>query len=201
MLDNHAINRTDSNHAGTPSALFQALRRNAEFRLLFADRVHRHLQDGGALSLAATQARWNVLAAALDKPIVAESARWGDTADETPYGNTESRPGVPLRREYTREADWRPTVEHVSGTYLPSLYETTQSYAIMNELRAAGLFPASGHRPSRSPAALSMSAHDWSSGRPRVRSTSRPTAPTRGSRSPAIRRGRPTLARSPCPIR
>jgi hypothetical protein len=141
-LDNHAINRTASNHAGTPSALFQALRQNAEFRLLFADRVHRHLRNGGALGLEACRARWNALAAVLDKPIVAESARWGDTADETPYGNTESRPGVPLKREYTREADWLPAVQYVGGTYLPSLYEETNSFAIVRELRTAGLFPS-----------------------------------------------------------
>lgn len=141
-LDNHAINRTAANHSGTPSALFQALRQNAEFRLLFADRVHRHLHNGGALSLEASRARWNRLAAILDKPIVAESARWGDTADETPYGNTESRPGVPLEREYTREADWLPAVASVRDTYLPSLFEAAQDYASVNKLRAAGLFPA-----------------------------------------------------------
>ncbi len=141
-LDNHAINRTASTYAGTPSALFQALRANAEFRLLFADRVHRHLRNGGALGLEACRARWNALAAVLDRPIVAESARWGDTADETPYGNTESRPGVPLKREYTREADWLPTVQSVGDTYLPSLFEETNSFAIVTELRAAGLFPS-----------------------------------------------------------
>ncbi len=141
-LDNHAIDRTDARDAGTPAALFQALRRNAEFRVLFSDRVHRHLSSGGALSLEASRARWNVLAAALDRPIVAESARWGDTADETPYGNTESRPGVPLKRQYTREADWLPAAVHVSDAYLPSLFEEANDYAILTELRAAVLFPA-----------------------------------------------------------
>ncbi|HNQ87676.1 MAG TPA: CotH kinase family protein [Verrucomicrobiota bacterium] len=148
-LDNHGINRTAAKHAGTPSALFQALRGNAEFRLLFADRVQRHLSEGGALSLEASRSRWTALAGVLDKAIVAESARWGDTADETPYGNTESRPGVPVKREYTREADWLPAVEYVSDVYLPSLFEEANDYAILNELGAAGLL-ASVAAPSLS---------------------------------------------------
>ena len=82
------------------------LRDNAEFRLLFADRAHRHLHNGGALDVAPGQARWSAIAATIDQAIVAGSARWGDTAEETPYGNTgESRPGVLLKSVYTREAD------------------------------------------------------------------------------------------------
>ncbi len=142
VLDNHGINRTGSSQSGTPAALFHALRQNTEFRMLFADRVHTRLRSGGALGLDSCRQRWNALAGALDKAIVAESARWGDTADETPYGNTEGWPGVPVKREYTREADWLPTVAYVRDTYLPSLYAETNTFAILPELRAAGLYPS-----------------------------------------------------------
>lgn len=136
VLDNHGINRTGTNNAFTPSAFFQALRANAEFRLLFADRAQRALLNGGPLSLPAARARWQALADSLDVAIVAESARWGDTADATPYGNASSKP------VFTREADWLPAVASVRDAYLPSLFAETNSFAILPELRAANLFPA-----------------------------------------------------------
>ncbi|MHA3769948.1 lamin tail domain-containing protein [Verrucomicrobiota bacterium sgz303538] len=139
-LDNHSLRRIEatdpnSNADKTPGRLLQMLRANAEFRLLFADRAHKHLHNDGALSLEECQARWDGLKATLDKAIVAESARWGDVADDTPYGNT------PSKTVYTREADWLPTVDFVRNTYLPSLYNSANSYATINELRAARLYP------------------------------------------------------------
>lgn len=139
-LDNHAIDRLSPNATNTTTdrtagRLYQRLRDNAEFRLLFADRAHRHLHNDGALNLPNNQRRWQGIADGLDLPIVAESARWGDTASETPYGNTPSKP------LYTREADWLPTVASVKNTYLPSLYNDANSYSIIRKLRAAGLYP------------------------------------------------------------
>lgn len=64
--------------------LFTALMENPDFRLLFADRVYRHLYHDGALSEANAQARWQTLADALAPAIVAESARWGDGRYEDP---------------------------------------------------------------------------------------------------------------------
>lgn len=49
-----------------------------EFRLKFADRIYRHLFNGGALSAAQNVSRWNSRIAEIDRAIVAESARWGD---------------------------------------------------------------------------------------------------------------------------
>ena len=120
----------------TAGRLFQRLRVNPEFRLLFADRAHKHLHNDGALSLAVEQARWQSFADKLDKAIVAESARWGDTADATPYGNA-----VPAGRVFTREADWLPQVATVKNTHMPGLHNEANSFATITELRAQGLYP------------------------------------------------------------
>ncbi len=135
-LDNTSHNRISSGNASTPGQLFQYLRNSPEFRLLFADRVQKHCFNGGALSLAANQNRWSGLAAQLDKAIVAESARWGDTADETPYGTNASK------TVYTREADWLPTVNNVRNSYLPALYNNANSFALIPRLRANSLYPS-----------------------------------------------------------
>ncbi len=58
--------------------VFTALMENPEFRLLFADRLYRHLYHGGALSQKNALARWEAITAPLEKAIAAESARWGD---------------------------------------------------------------------------------------------------------------------------
>jgi hypothetical protein len=87
-LDKFSWNRYNSSSgSGGP---FQRLRRNDEFLILFADRVHKHMFNSGALSESESVARYRKIADEIDKAIVAESARWGDTQDNTPYGNTAS---------------------------------------------------------------------------------------------------------------
>jgi hypothetical protein len=44
----------------------------------------KHLSNDGALTAANAQARWLELNNIVDRAIVAESARWGDTWEETP---------------------------------------------------------------------------------------------------------------------
>ena len=60
--------------------LHDRLSMNAEYRLAFADRVHKHLTEGGALSLSNMQARVDFRAAQIDRAIVANAARWGSTS-------------------------------------------------------------------------------------------------------------------------
>src|SRR6185503_18449535 len=78
---------------------YGAARANAEFRLRFGDRVHKHFFNGGALYVDPLQSQWDpshpernrpaarfaALAAAIDSAMVAESARWGDQHAATPY--------------------------------------------------------------------------------------------------------------------
>ncbi len=133
-LSPSAPNTTTDKTAGR---LYQKLRVNPEFRLLFADRAHRHLDNGGALSTAAEQARWQAFADILDLPIVAESARWGDVPDSTAYGNA-----VPAGRTYTREADWLPSVAVVKNSHIPNLHNPSLGISTIAKLRAQSLYPA-----------------------------------------------------------
>ncbi len=59
-------------------AIIDDLVTHEEFRIRFADRVQKHLFNGGALTPEANLARWTKYADRLDRAIVGESARWGD---------------------------------------------------------------------------------------------------------------------------
>ncbi len=64
--------------------LFEALIQNPDFKLALADRLYKHLFNGGALTDENAQARWLRLNEAIESAIVAESARWGDVRYEEP---------------------------------------------------------------------------------------------------------------------
>ncbi|MCU0916136.1 MAG: CotH kinase family protein, partial [Planctomycetes bacterium] len=55
VLDYHGRAATRIDATGGAGALFQKLRANEDFRLLFADRVYQHCFNDGALSVAASQ--------------------------------------------------------------------------------------------------------------------------------------------------
>jgi hypothetical protein len=105
--------------------------------LLFADRAHKHLDNTGALSLAKEQARWQSFADKLDKGIVAESARWGDTADATPYGNA-----VAAGTVFKRNPDFLTTVANVKNNHFPNLHNPANAISTIAKLKARGLYPA-----------------------------------------------------------
>ena len=64
--------------------LFEALLENSDFRMELADRLYRHLFNDGALSDAYSQARWISINSVIEQAIIGESARWGDTREDTP---------------------------------------------------------------------------------------------------------------------
>ena len=64
--------------------LFEALLQNPDFRITLADRLYRHLHHDGALTDENARARWVSINNTLEQAIIAESARWGDTREETP---------------------------------------------------------------------------------------------------------------------
>ena len=70
---------------GTPAFIYDKMRQNAAFRRQFGDRVHALLFNNGPLSVAKNSTRWQTRQAELDKAIVAESARWGDSRQAEPY--------------------------------------------------------------------------------------------------------------------
>jgi hypothetical protein len=96
---------------------YYALLENAEYRLLFADRIYRHMFNGGALTPTQTLPRYRELAAMLDPAILGESARWGDLA-------------------YTID-NWRALINSAYTVFLPhrTAYEIPQ-------YRQIGLYPS-----------------------------------------------------------
>ena len=134
----------------TPGFLWQRLRTNAEWRLLVADRLNALLNNNGQLSLANSQIRWDAVCGTLDKAIVAESARWGDTAMETSYGTKTSRPGVPIKDPYLRDPDWTNQRSYVRDTWMPYLHNRTNTNATINRFAV----PANGFWPTTEPASF-----------------------------------------------
>ena len=154
----HNIDRISPGAANTttarsPGVLWQALRKVPAWRLLVADRANFLFHHNGPLSCPRNQARWTAIAGELDKPIVAESARWGDTATETPYGGDDlvaigggtpaellarkrSRAGVPLKNPYLRSPDWLNAINYTTNTWIPDLHNRAQSFAIISRLAA-----------------------------------------------------------------
>ncbi|MBN2473466.1 MAG: lamin tail domain-containing protein [Pirellulales bacterium] len=93
---------------------------NAEYRMLFADRLHRLLLNGGVLTPDSLIARYAELADQVERAIVAESARWGDQHHSPP---------LTLQQWYT-ERNW------ILNTYLPQ-----RSGIVLQQFRNSGLYP------------------------------------------------------------
>jgi hypothetical protein len=79
-----------------PQWLHQQLMAHPDYRLRFADRLHKYLDNGGLLSTEATTARLLARAAEFDTAIIAESARWGDLQRRTQY----------TKEDWQKEVDW-----------------------------------------------------------------------------------------------
>ncbi len=110
------------------SGLNGKLRQNAEYRLAFADRVQKHLFNGGALSPLASAARWQRRADEVDLAMIAESARWGDY-----------RRDVHVRgpaQLYTHDDQFLTEQRRLLDDYFPQ-----RTQVVLNQLRSAGLFP------------------------------------------------------------
>jgi hypothetical protein len=114
-----------------PSGLHTKLIANAQYRLDFADQVHRHFFNGGALMPVENIARWQKRARELELPIIAESARWGDyRRDVHQY---QSAP----YELYEREVQYRAEQNRMLNSYFPPRTGT-----VLNQLRNAGLYPS-----------------------------------------------------------
>jgi hypothetical protein len=130
------VNRNDttrvstSDTTGTPSELHPKLSVNSQYRIDFADRIHRHFFNNGALMPSNNIARWMERARQVDLPIILESARWGDyrrdvhVYSEAPY------------ELYTRDNQWLAEQNRLVGTYFPQ-----RSAIVLAQLRARGLYP------------------------------------------------------------
>jgi hypothetical protein len=102
--------------------LFEALLENPDFRMELADRLYKHLFNDGALGDANSQARWTSINNVIEQAIIGESARWGDTREDTPITQEDwfkARDDVLAQMEgnaakliaLTRRAGYYPTID------------------------------------------------------------------------------------------
>jgi hypothetical protein len=100
---------------GSPGVLYAALRQHPEFNRQFGDHAQRHLFNDAALTPARCDARWMRRANEIDRAIALESARWFNG--------------------YTRNT-WLGEQSYIRSTWFPQ-----RTAILLNQLRAAGLYP------------------------------------------------------------
>jgi hypothetical protein len=118
------------------------LRDNPEYRLLFADRAHKHLRAGGPLSPEHAGQLYADLAAEIERPVIAESARWGDavpgavarTIAGAAWDSFWARkgPGQPQ----TRDGEWAPERDRLLRDFFPH-----RTAVVLEQLCREGLYP------------------------------------------------------------
>ncbi len=108
-----------------PFWIHKRLFTNPEYRLKFADHIHKHMFNDGALTITASSTRWERLAGEIELAIIAESARWGDT--KTTPAMTKS--------------DWANAVSNVRENYFQAAGKTRNDY-VLEQLIGAGLYPS-----------------------------------------------------------
>jgi hypothetical protein len=130
-----SIFENNLNQSSGAAQAYSILRNYEEFRLQFADRIHQHLFNGGALYVNPASptydsanpqnnvpaARLAALAERVYDAIPAESARWGDQHVTVPR---------------TRNAEWQTELNYMLGTYFRDRHAI-----VLNQWRTAGLYP------------------------------------------------------------
>jgi len=112
---------TGRNNSGGPTRLHYRLTDNTEYRILFADHVHRHFYNDGVLTPLGATNLYQIRLNEVDRAVVGESARWGDNHRSTPYTRD---------IEWVRERDW-----------LLTQYFPQRSAIVLNQLRRRGWYP------------------------------------------------------------
>jgi hypothetical protein len=112
---------TRRNDNGGPTGLHYRLLDNAEYRMLFADHVHRHFFNDGCLTPTGAMALYQIRLDDVDQAVVGESARWGDNHRSRPYTRN---------IEWIRERDW-----------LLSQYFPQRTSIVLNQFRQRGWYP------------------------------------------------------------
>jgi hypothetical protein len=135
MLNSPTQNRVSSSDSA--SGLHTKLMANAQYRLDFADRVQRHCFNDGALTPAAVAGRYARRATEVDLAMIAESARWGDYRRDV-----HSYSSGPYEL-YTWHDHFVPERTRLLTAYFPGRTAT-----LLEQLRSAGLYPATAKAPT-----------------------------------------------------
>lgn len=119
-----ADNKISNGTAGNPTAFMQYLKKNADFKVILADRIKKHLLDaGGVLTPTVIAARYEKLADEIEQAMICESARWSDWyAPYTPY---------------TVNGHWLPRKTDLMNNYFPQ-----RTDVLLAQLKAALLYPS-----------------------------------------------------------
>jgi len=125
LMEDLYENVTGRDNAGGPTRLHNRLSQNAEYRLLFADHVHRHFFNNGALTPEGATALYQIRLNDVDRAVVGESARWGD--------NQINR-FAHIR--YMRDPHWLLERDWILGTYFPN-----RTDIVLDQFRAQGWYP------------------------------------------------------------
>lgn len=116
----YSAGNTSVNYSN-PQWIWQKMWTNTEFAVVMADRVHKHFFNGGALTPEACTARLMRRKNEIDRAIVGESARWGD-----------SKRATPLTRD-----DWLAAVNTILNSFIPG-----RTQVVLNQLRSKNLYPS-----------------------------------------------------------
>jgi hypothetical protein len=113
---------TAGNEADSPARLYNQLRQNAEWRLLFADRAQKFFFNNGVLTTNQTIPRFLNLCDVIDRAIVCESARWGDV--------------VRTSQPYTRNVEWLTEKQRLLTNFFAG-----RTDLVIQQLKNAQLYP------------------------------------------------------------
>lgn len=127
ILENLNSNIVKKNSSGYVTEFFQKLMKNEEFKMLFADRLHKHLYNNGCLTPDSVISDWKKSADEIQAAIYAESARWGDYRRDV-----RSTPDALLYNE----AIWQTEKKRLIEEYFPF-----RSNILVNQFKAANMYP------------------------------------------------------------
>jgi hypothetical protein len=127
ILENVNTNIVKKNSTGYVTEFFQKLMKNTEFKMLFADRLHKHLHNNGCLTPDSVIADWEKFAREVQPAVFAESARWGD------YRRDVRQTSSSLL--YTEEI-WQAEKKRLIEEYFPF-----RSDILVNQFKAANMYP------------------------------------------------------------
>ncbi|NDP20500.1 MAG: T9SS type A sorting domain-containing protein [Paludibacter sp.] len=127
ILENVNTNIVTKNSTGYVTEIFQKLMKNPEFKMLFADRLHKHLYTNGCLTPDSIIADWEKFAREIQPAVFAESARWGDYRRDVRQSSSALL--------YTEDI-WQTEKKRLIETYFP-----IRSGILINQFKAANMYP------------------------------------------------------------
>ena len=133
----------DSDYLYTSEKIQRALEKSAEYKLRFADRVHRHFFGDGALTVNRMKARHAARAEVVRKMVFAEVARWGHYyADHNSSWSFNVHYANVSPGRYTKEfgmTDWEKEYNTVQ-TFLQNRWSANGGF--LSQLQSKSLYPS-----------------------------------------------------------